>query len=42
MINTEYITLVKYVLIRNRLNTIKLIEIKRLQDLNYIKGTQCS
>ena len=40
MIVTVYEALVKFVLLKSRLDTIKLIEMKYLKDLNYIKGTQ--
>ena len=36
----EYITLVKYVLLKIQLDTNKLVQIKLLQDLNYIKVAQ--
>ena len=40
MIITDYITLENYVLLTFQLDTIKLLEVKKLQDLNYIKRTQ--
>ena len=37
---TDYKTLVSYVLPRIQLDTIKVKELKDLQDINYIKRTQ--
>ena len=37
---TDYITLVKHVLLKIQLQTIKLTEVKNLQDLNYIENTK--
>ena len=36
----DFITPVEHVLLKFQLDTIKLIEIKNLQDLNYIKRTR--
>ena len=40
MIITDYLTLVKHVLLKIPLDSIQQTEIKQLQDLNYIKRTQ--
>ena len=40
LIITDYITLVEYLSVKLLLDTIKLVELKKLKNLNYIKGTQ--